>query len=76
MKYRNIEYQVVQTSSPTGWKWTVHAPGRRVRTGLSYNRASAIGLAQRAIDKLLISETNRIAELSPSNDGQSSVEGP
>jgi hypothetical protein len=76
MEYRNIEYQVVQTSSPTGWKWTVHIPGRRVRTGSSYNRASAIGLAQRAIDKLLMSETNTIARSSLSKDGPSSVEGP
>jgi|KBSMisStandDraft_5_1062788.scaffolds.fasta_scaffold94408_4 hypothetical protein len=76
MEYRNIEYQVVQTSSPTGWKWTVHIPGRRVRTGSSYNRASAIGLAHRAIDKLLMSETNTIALSAVSKDGPSSVEGP
>ena len=74
MEYRNIEYQVVQTSSTTGWKWTVYIPGTHVRTGSSYNRASAIGLAQRAIDKLL--KTNTIALSSVSPDGPSSVEGP
>ncbi|MBB4373733.1 hypothetical protein GGD63_006561 [Bradyrhizobium sp. cir1] len=30
MEYRNLEYQVVQISSPTGWKWTVQVPGRRI----------------------------------------------
>ena len=51
MKYREIEYQVVQTANPTGWKWTVHLDGKRTKTGAGYSRASAIALAQRAIDK-------------------------
>ena len=76
MQYRNTEYHVVQTANPTGWKWTVHAPGRRVRTGSSYSRTSAIGLAQRAIDKLLMSDAKENAVSSRSNEGQSSVEGP
>jgi macrodomain Ter protein organizer (MatP/YcbG family) len=51
MKYRGVEYQVVET--PTGWKWTVLMTGRRPRTGEGYNRAAAIAFAQRAIDKLI-----------------------
>jgi hypothetical protein len=56
MEYRGTEFQVVQTSNPTGWKWTVHAVGRRIRTGSAINRIVAIALAHRAIDKLLKSE--------------------
>jgi hypothetical protein len=53
MQYRGIEYQVVQTANPTGWKWTIQFDSKRVKTGAGYNRTSAIALAQRAIDKAL-----------------------
>ena len=52
MQYRGIEYQVVQTANPTGWKWTVTFDGG-TKTGGGYNRVSAIAFAQLAIDKLL-----------------------
>jgi hypothetical protein len=51
MKYRAIEYQVVEIANPTGWKWTVHLDEERTRTGSGFSRSQAIGLAQRAIDK-------------------------
>ena len=53
MEYRGIEYQVVQTANPTGWRWTVEVAGGTLRRGTGYNRVHAIGLAQRAIDRLL-----------------------
>jgi hypothetical protein len=53
MQYRNTEYQVLQTSNPTGWKWTVQLDESRIRTGEGFSRTHAIGLAQRAIDKAL-----------------------
>jgi hypothetical protein len=59
MEYRGTEYQVVQTSNPTGWKWTVEVVGRRIRTGSGYSRVAAIALAQRAIDKLLNSPASK-----------------
>ena len=52
MEYKGIEYQVVQTANPTGWKWTVSMDGRQPRTGEGYTRAAAIALAQLAIDRL------------------------
>jgi macrodomain Ter protein organizer (MatP/YcbG family) len=70
MEYRSTEYQVVQTSNPTGWKWTVQVAGRHIRTGAGYNRAVAIALAQRAIDKLLKSETNKTVVAASSIEGQ------
>ena len=53
MDYKGIEYHVVQTSNPTGWKWTVEMEGRRPRVGSGHSRAAAIGLAQIAINKLV-----------------------
>jgi hypothetical protein len=53
MRYRDTEYQVVETSSPTDWKWTVQVDDERTRTGSGISRTHAIGLAQRAIDKVL-----------------------
>jgi hypothetical protein len=52
MEYKGIEYQVVQTANPTGWKWTVSAEGRQLRSGEGRSRTAAIALAQTAIDKL------------------------
>lgn len=52
MNYKGIEYQVVQTANPTGWKWTVSMDGRQPRTGEGYTRTAAIALAQLTIDKL------------------------
>jgi len=53
MAYKGIEYQIVQTSNPTGWKWAVEMEGRTPRVGSGYSRAAAIALAQIAIDKLV-----------------------
>jgi hypothetical protein len=53
MQYRDIQYQVVQTANPTGWKWTVQLDDQGTKTGNAYSRAAAIALAQRAIDKAL-----------------------
>jgi hypothetical protein len=51
VEHKGIQYQVVQTANPTGFKWTVHLDENRTKTGLSYSRASAISNAVRAIDK-------------------------
>ena len=69
MEYRNTEYHILQTANPTGWKWTVLFAGTHIRTGAAYNRASAIALAQRAIDKLLKSGMKEIVASSPSTEG-------
>ena len=53
MNYKGIEYQIVQTSNPTGWKWTFQPDANRTRTGTAPNRAMAVKLAEYAIDKFL-----------------------
>jgi hypothetical protein len=50
MQYKGIEYQVVQTANPTGWKWTVQLDATRTRSGTSYSMKSAVLAAQRKID--------------------------
>jgi hypothetical protein len=70
MEYRDTEYQILQTANPTGWKWTVLFAGQHIRTGSAYNRAGAIALAQRAIDKLLNSGMKEIVAPLPSIEGQ------
>jgi hypothetical protein len=65
MQYKGTEYQVVETSNPTGWRWTVNFDEKRTKTGSGYNRNHAIGLAQRAIDK---AEKGSLASSVPKQD--------
>jgi len=53
MRHRDIEYEVVQTVSPTGWKWTFQIEGQQMKTGKAGSRAIAMVLAQAAIDKAI-----------------------
>ena len=52
MEYRGIQYTVVQTANPTGFKWTVHLAGGRTRIGQSSTRKAAIVEAKRKIDRV------------------------
>jgi hypothetical protein len=53
IEHRGIQYQIVQTASPTGWKWTVQLDGGRTKTGLSCSEQYAIFDAANAIEKAL-----------------------
>lgn len=53
MEHQGIEYTVVQTINPPGWKWSFERDGRSPRTGIAFNRTEAISAAQRAISQLL-----------------------
>ena len=53
MEYKGIQYEVIQTANPTGWKWTVQLDGGRTKTGLSISREYAIFAATNAIEKAL-----------------------
>jgi hypothetical protein len=52
MEHRGVAYQVVQTASPTGWKWTVRLDSERTRTGETLSRAAAIYKAKSAINSV------------------------
>jgi hypothetical protein len=51
MEHRGIQYQVVQTAYPTGWKWTVQLDEGRTKTGVSFSTQYAIFDATNAIEK-------------------------
>jgi hypothetical protein len=53
MEYKGIEYQVVQTASPTGWRWTVHLDDGQTKTGMSPTEQYAIFDATNAIERVL-----------------------
>jgi hypothetical protein len=53
MEHKGIEYQVVQTASPTGWRWTIHLDDGRTKTGVSHSKSVAILDAEKAIGKAL-----------------------
>jgi hypothetical protein len=50
MEHKGIEYHVLLTANPTGWKWIVHLKAR-AKTGVSYSREAAIFNAERIIDR-------------------------
>jgi len=51
MEHKGIQYQIVQTANPTGYKWLVHLDANRIRIGQSYSMKSAIQDAQKKIDR-------------------------
>jgi len=53
MQYQGIEYTIVQTANPFGWKWSFEREGRSPKTGISYDRAEAILAAECAIQQAL-----------------------
>jgi hypothetical protein len=59
IRYKGIEFQVVQTANPTGFKWTVRLDDKRARTGESYSRIEAIRDAQRGIDNVIKAKPER-----------------
>jgi hypothetical protein len=56
MEHKGIQYQIVQTASPTGWKWTVQIDDNRTKTGTSFSKGNAIFKAVTAIDKALAAQ--------------------
>jgi hypothetical protein len=53
MKYKGVEYSIVQTRNPSGWKWVIFLDATRTRTGIASTRAHAVLDAERAIEKTL-----------------------
>ena len=53
MQYKGVEYRILQTANPTGFKWIVQLEENRTRTGTSALMRTAILDAQRKIDREL-----------------------
>ena len=61
MEYRGIEYAIVQTSNPNGWKWVVSIQGKRTKTGTGPNRRYAIHSAEKVIDGYLKEQARKVS---------------
>ena len=59
MKYRGIEYTVVQGIARQVWKWSVSVAGV-VITGRAKTRSDAVTNAERAIDRALAPKKRRV----------------
>jgi hypothetical protein len=53
MEHKGIDYQIVQTTRPTGWIWTVYLDNGQTKMGVSSSREYAIYDATYAIEKAL-----------------------
>jgi hypothetical protein len=53
MEHKGIQYQVVQTANPTGFRWTVRLDENKTRTGVAPAKGRAIFQAVRFIDRAL-----------------------
>ena len=52
MEYKTIQFEVVETTNPFGWKWVVFLDATRIRTGIGLTRADAVLDAELVIDKV------------------------
>jgi hypothetical protein len=53
MQHKGVQYQVVETANPSGWKWTVELDEGRTKTGVSCSRGHAALYAINAIELTL-----------------------
>jgi hypothetical protein len=51
MEYRGIQYQIVQTANPAGFKWVVQFRDGSTKIGTTLTQNGAIFAAKYAIDK-------------------------
>jgi hypothetical protein len=58
---RGIQYTVVQTANPTGWKWTVSIDAKRTKTGTGFVRLGAIRRAEKVIEGYVKEEARKVA---------------
>jgi hypothetical protein len=61
VEHRGIQYQVVQTANPTGFRWTVEIDATRTRTGTSNSKGNAIFRAVCLIN-MLVAKKARISD--------------
>jgi hypothetical protein len=53
MYYKRYEYSVVQTTSPIGWKWTVHLDDKQTETGEVSDQQSGVLRSMAVIDRAI-----------------------
>jgi hypothetical protein len=74
MEHNGVHFRILQTSSPTGFKWIVDLRDGKTKAGETVSRSRAISLAIFAIDKALKPSTGTVK---PASDiGQQSFSDP
>jgi hypothetical protein len=53
MEHKGIQYQVLQTANPTGFKWIVQLDENKTKTGVSDTKGDAILRVMRFIDRAI-----------------------
>jgi hypothetical protein len=53
MEHKGVQYQVVETVNPRGWKWTVQLAEGRTISGVSFSRGMRFSTPYVAIDRAL-----------------------
>jgi hypothetical protein len=71
MEYKTIQFEVVETTNPFGWKWVVFLDATRTRTGIGLTRADAVLDAELVIEKVLDSRRSNAKETSSNNSSRS-----
>jgi hypothetical protein len=51
MEHRGVEYTVVQTINPYGWKWSFQREGRTPKIGIADSRTEGVLAAGLAINR-------------------------
>jgi hypothetical protein len=68
MKYRDIEYSLVQGTERQIWKWSVTIGPEILAAGQTVTKAEAVGRAEEAIDRALAPKL-RLVSSRGSDDG-------
>jgi hypothetical protein len=62
MKYKGVEYSVVQLVDGTGWRWEVNFGDGKSKTGVTQaSRTAAIKLAEHEIDRILVEKSKSVS---------------
>jgi hypothetical protein len=59
MRYRDIEYALVQDAERGGWKWSASVAGV-VITGEQASKSAATVAAEKAIDRAVVDQSSRV----------------
>jgi hypothetical protein len=68
MEYRNKFYVVIRSRASAGWNWAVDVDERTVKGGQAASEEAAIKAAERLIDTVLKTTTQKLTLVRPSRD--------
>jgi len=59
LEHRGIQYQIVRTANPTGYRWTIYLEGNRARSGTCFTTEDAVYEVKRAVAKSMSEKKGR-----------------